>query len=284
VRGIWEDSHAGRGKFSEHSLRYKGVRLLENAALKGADACCAICEGLRQEIESRGIPRDKIFLVPNGVDSSMFMPGEPDETLRKDLGVEAGLTIGYIGSFFHYEGLDILVRGLSGLVQEFPRLRLLMVGDGELMPVLRKIAQEEALTEHIVFTGRVPHEEVVKYYRVCDFFVLPRKETRETLLVTPLKPLEIMAMGKAVIASNIGGHREIVEDGMNGLMFKSEDLEDLRAKCRKLLTDPESCVDLGARSREWVVEHRDWSVLVERYIELYSKLSSGGGINSGSGK
>jgi glycosyltransferase involved in cell wall biosynthesis len=103
--------------------------------------------------------------------------------------------------------------------------------------------------------------------------VLPRLDTRETRLVTPLKPLEIMAMGKALIASDIGGHREIVEDNLNGVMFKSEDVSDLAAKCLDMARNEPLRLDLGRRAREWVVAHRDWNVLIDRYVEVYDALT-----------
>lgn len=273
VRGIWEASHAGRGRFKESSFRYRGVHWLEDRALKGADACCTICEGLADEIASRGIGREKIVVIPNGVDIKAFVPGPPPAPLKSALGLEDCVTVGYIGYFFSYEALDLLVRAFDGLIGEFPRLRLLFVGDGESMPALRELADLERLRGRVIFAGRVPYEEVMNYYRVCDYFVLPRKETPETRLVTPLKPLEIMAMGKTVLASDIGGHREIIEPGLNGLLFRSGDLPDLMEKCRLLLQNEELRRKIGERSREWVEANRDWSVLADRYASLYSRLA-----------
>lgn len=273
VRGIWEASHAGRGRFTESSLRYKAVHWLEDRAIKGAGVCCTICEGLANEIKSRGVSDDKIVVVPNGVDVKAFVPGPPPAQLKMALGLEDSVTVGYIGYFFSYEALDLLVRAIDSLVGEFPRLRLLLVGGGESMPMLRELADHERLRGRIVFAGRVRYEEVMDYYRVCDFFVLPRKETPETRLVTPLKPLEIMAMGKTVLASDIGGHRELIVPGLNGLLFKSGDLPDLTDKCRLLLQNQELRHEIGQRSRKWVEDNRDWSVLADRYISLYSRLA-----------
>ncbi|MBI5252008.1 MAG: glycosyltransferase [Desulfomonile tiedjei] len=273
IRGIWEDSHVGRYGLSEQSLRYRGVRTLENLALKGADFCCVICEALRAEVISRGVPAEKTAIVPNGVDLKEFTPGPPDEELRKKLGLDGCTVAGYIGSFFHYEGLDLLVQALTLLAADYPMLRLLLVGDGELMPVLRQMAAERGISQRIVFTGRVAHTEVAAFYRIYDFMVLPRRNTRETRLVTPLKPMEIMAMQKPLIVSDIGGHREIVEDGANGIMFESENAEDLAAKCRTLLDQGEFRRELGLRGYDWVVAQRNWDVLVDRYIEIYRRLT-----------
>lgn len=273
VRGIWEDSHVGRFGLEEQSIRYRMVRHLETRAAKGADRCCVICEALRDEMESRGVRTDKLVIVPNGVDVSAFSPGPADPALRRSLNLEGALVIGYIGSFFNYEGLDLLVRSVKPLSKSFPQLRLLLVGGGEAQADLERIARETDVANRVVFTGLVPYDLVPEYYRLIDILVLPRRDTRETRLVTPLKPMEIMAMAKALVASDIGGHREIVVDGVNGLLFTADDVDDLVSRCGQLLKNAQQRTDLGERGRRWVTDHRDWRVLVKRYIELYRHLT-----------
>lgn len=275
MRGIWEDSHSGRGKFSEKSLRYRVVRALDNKALRGANLCCAIGNSLKAEIVSRGISGDRVFIVPNGVDVKAFTPHPPTEDVLNRLRLQGKLVFGYIGYFFNYEGLDLLVQAMIRLAPQLPDLALLLVGDGELMPNLKKMVADAGLSDRVIFTGRVPHKDVTDFYRVCDFMVLPRRDTRETRLVTPLKPLEIMAMGKPLIASDVGGHLEMVEDGRNGLLFRSEDVSDLASKCAMLAGNKDLRMDLGTRAREWVEANRDWRVLVNRYITAYEKLAQG---------
>lgn len=272
VRGIWEDSHTGRFGLSSRSFRYRGVRVLENRALHGADLCCVIGDSLRDEVISRGVAANKIRVVPNGVDVKSFEPSPPDSELQKRLGLEGKTVTGYIGSFFRYEGLDQLVKASAILAEEYPDLRLLMVGDGEMMPILRDEATKAGISDRVVFTGRVPHDKIADFYRLYDFMVLPRRDTRETRLVTPLKPLEIMAMEKPLILSDIGGHREIVEEGINGTFFRAEDTTDLAAKCRILMTDQDYARNLGLKGRRWVESNRDWAILVRRYLDAYQSL------------
>lgn len=248
MRGIWEDSHSGRGKFSETSLRYRVVRALDDKALKAANLCCAIGNSLKAEIVSRGISSDRVFIVPNGVDVKAFTPHPPNEEVQNRLGLHGKLVIGYIGYFFKYEGLELLVQATIRLAPQLPDLCLLLVGDGELMPDLKNMVATAGISDRVIFTGRVPHKDVTDFYRICDFMVLPRRDTRETRLVTPLKPLEIMAMGKPLIASDVGGHLEMVEDGSNGLLFRSEDVSDLSSKCAMLARDRDLRMDLGTRA------------------------------------
>ncbi len=273
MRGIWEDSHVARRKMEETSPIYSLVRFFENRALRGADLCCFICESLRQEVLDRGIvDESKTLITPNGVDVTRFIPGSADEDLKQRLGLSGARVVGYVGTFFHYEGLDLLLEAMIRIFRQHSDVRLLLVGDGELMPRLRQKVAREGAEDRVVFTGLVPHDRVPRYYSVCEIMALPRRDTRETRLVTPLKPMEIMAMAKPLVASDIGGHRDSVIDGLNGIFFRSEDVTDLADKLVHLIEHPETGEAIGARARIWVEENRDWNVLVERYISAYAQL------------
>jgi glycosyltransferase involved in cell wall biosynthesis len=211
--------------------------------------------------------------VPNGVDVTAFKPGPAPTDLRERLGLVGRRVLGYIGSFFSYEGLDLLVRAMSPLSQKFPDVALMLVGLGEAEPQLRTISDEGGITNRVIFAGKISHAQVADYYRICDIMVLPRRDAREARLVTPLKPLEIMAMAKPLILSDIGGHREMVVSGENGIFFKPDDIEDLVLKCSELLENPDLMSDLGQKGRCWVERNRSWSVLVEKYVEIYGELT-----------
>lgn len=273
MRGIWEDSHTGRYGLSQKSLRYRGVRTLETIALRKADHCVVIADALRDEVVGRGVHPERITVVPNGVDCRRFTAGPPDPELARSLGLQDSIVMGYIGYFFQYEGLDLLFQAFISLTSEFPELKLLLVGDGELMAVLRGMAEDRGLRNRVVFTGRVSHDQILDYYRLFHVLVLPRRLGRESSLVTPLKPLEIMAMGKPLVASDVGGHLEIVQSRVNGLLFKSDNLDSLVEACRIVLRDDGLRQELGLRARRWVEGNRDWNVLVQRYVELYERLS-----------
>ncbi|MGC8659275.1 MAG: glycosyltransferase [Desulfomonilaceae bacterium] len=273
MRGIWEDQHTSRYGMATTSFRYRGVRFLETLALKHADTCFAISNALKDEMIARGIDQNRIMIAPNGVDIRKFAPGEPDQELLVKLGLKDKLVIGYIGTFFHYEGLDLLAQSFQKLASQFPSLVILLVGDGELMPKLKSLATNSAYSDRFLFTGRIKNDLIVEYYKLFDLLVLPRRDAREANLVTPLKPLEIMAMAKPLVASNIGGHREIVTDKVNGLLFTPESIDDLSDKCCFLLKDKDYRLQLGETSRQWVTENRDWSVLIDKYIRVYEEIS-----------
>jgi PEP-CTERM/exosortase A-associated glycosyltransferase len=275
MRGIWEDSHTSRYGMAETSFRYRAVRSLETLALKNANVCFPISNALKDEIIGRGVSPDKIVIVPNGVDTRRFAPGPASDELVDLLNLKDKLVFGYIGTFFAYEGLDLLVNAFESLAGKFRSLTLMLVGDGELMPKLKNMASKSAYGDRIIFTGRIKNDLITDYYRLFDLLVLPRKDAREANLVTPLKPLEIMAMGKPLVASDVGGHKEIVIDGANGLLFPHENVQDLVEKCEIFISDAEFRAKLGQQSRIWVQENRDWRVLINNYVSVYEALAHG---------
>jgi glycosyltransferase involved in cell wall biosynthesis len=154
-----------------------------------------------------------------------------------------------------------------------PEARLLLVGSGELEAVIRQRIKLLHLESHVIFTGRVPHSDVMRYYSVMDVLVYPRVKSRITDLTPPLKPLEAMAMRKAVIGSDVGGLRELLDDGRAGLLFKAGDSDDLAERLVRLLTDSAAREALAAAGREYVLREHAWDRLVMHYQRLYLSLT-----------
>jgi len=274
VRAFWEDAAVDHGTSSENGLRYRATRALETWALKRADAVTTICEGLRKDIVARGIPADKVTVIPNAVDIDKFsVGGSADQELKAKLGLQGARLIGFIGSFYAYEGLDILLRAVPQLAQELPDLRVLLVGGGPQDAQLRQLAKDLDILDKVVFTGRVPHEQVQTYYDLLDVLVYPRLSMRLTDLVTPLKPLEAMAQGRILAASDVGGHLELIADGKTGVLFKADDPASLADKVGALLRAQERWPALRAAGREYVETERNWPVSVARYKNIYGRLT-----------
>lgn len=274
VRAFWEDAAVDHGTATENGLRYKLTRALETYALKRADAVTTICEGLRRDIVARGIPADKVTVIPNAVDIDKFaVGGAADQELKTRLGLQGTRLIGFIGSFYAYEGLDILLRAVPRLCARLPDLRVLLVGGGPQDEQLRRLARELRIEDKVVFTGRVPHDQVQKYYDLLDVLVYPRSSMRLTDLVTPLKPLEAMAQGRVLAASDVGGHLELINDGKTGVLFKSDDPDALADKVGALLEAQQQWPHMRAAGRHYVETERNWPVSVARYQAIYSRLA-----------
>jgi len=267
MRTFWEDAAVNNGSFAEGSLRYRVSRALETMAIRRAYRVIAICEGIRSEVVSRGIAPARIALVPNGVDAEWLEPHTRAAGLAADLGIGEGPVFGYIGSFSRYEGLPFLIEAMPELLARFPGARLLLVGGGRDEEAIRVAAQR--LGPAVIMPGRVPQERARDFYSLLDVLVLPRRRIRLTELVTPLKPLEGMAMGIPVLASDIGGHAEMVSDGETGLLFKAESPDSLVDQAGRLAREPNLRAQLKASARRWVETERTWERIVPRYLPIY---------------
>jgi PEP-CTERM/exosortase A-associated glycosyltransferase len=275
VRAFWEDAAVDHGTTAEGSLRYRLTRRLETHALRQAAHVFTICEGLRSEIASRGIAADKITVIPNAVDIDSFAPGgPPDEALRARLGLVGATVLGFIGSFYAYEGLDLLLDALPALLQHRPDIRVLLVGGGPQDAALKAQAQALRLGDKVVFTGRVPHAEVQRYYDLVDMLAYPRHSMRLTELVTPLKPLEAMAQGRLLVASDVGGHRELIRHGETGWLFQAGSADALAQAVDQLLARRGQWSDMRRAGREFVESERYWAASVAGYAPAYNRLAA----------
>ena len=272
LRASWEDAAVDHGSTTEGSLRYRLSRAMESFALRRADAVTTICEGLRGDIAVRGIDPARVTVVPNAVDASTFAFGVPPQAdMRRSLGLEGAVVLGFAGSFYGYEGLDLLLEATRQLLPRHPQLRVLLVGGGPQEANLRTQAVASGLQDRVIFTGRVPHDRVQRYYEQIDVLAYPRLPIRLTELVTPLKPLEAMAQGVMFVASDVGGHRELVRDGETGTLFKAGDAAALAAAIDSLLAQRERWPQRRTAARRFVEAERTWAGSVARYREVYRR-------------
>lgn len=273
VRAFWEDAAVDHGTTTEGSLRYRVTRWLETQALRRAGHVFTICEGLRGDILGRSIPVDKVTVIPNAVDIESFdVGGLPDESLKAELGLSGARIVGFIGSFYAYEGLDLLLDALPVLLRSHPDVRVLLVGGGPQEAALRAQTRTLGINDRVVFTGRVPHAQVGRYYDLVDVLAYPRHAMRLTDLVTPLKPLEAMAQGRVLVASDVGGHRELIRDGETGRLFRAGSAVALAEVLSEVLGQSHKWPTWRAAARAFVERDRSWKRSVSSYVTAYGKL------------
>ena len=276
IRAFWEDAAVGNGTGREGSAKYRVTRALESRVVRQADAVAVICDGLKQDLIRRGVPPGKIVVSPNGVDLDLFgTPPPRDDALASALNLDDGPVIGFIGSFYDYEGLDIAIAAMDSLRRRHPRAQLLLVGGGPCEAALRSQAGQTASADAIHFAGRVPHEAVERYYSLIDILVYPRKAMRLTELVTPLKPLEAMAQRRLVAASDVGGHRELIADGKTGTLLAPDDPLALAEAVGAMLDDRHGWEARRDTAQAFVRQERDWASNVLRYDPVYHSLLDG---------
>jgi len=272
MRGLWELTAVERHLHSARALRFRVTQGLETWLIRRVTALLVISQGLKDEALRRGVAERNIFRALNGVDTERFHPLPRDQALVRQHGLAEHLVIGYIGFFFAYEGVEVLVRAFARIAAALPQCRLLLVGGGEEEGALRALAAHLGVASMVQFTGVVRHEDVQRWYSVCDVLVYPRRRGKLTAVVTPMKPLEAMAMAKAIVASAVGGLQELIRDGETGLLCESEDPAALAAALAALATDPQRRAALGEAARRFVCAERDWTHLAPLYERVYRSL------------
>ena len=279
MRSSWEDASVSVGTTTEGSMRYRLSRALETFVARRADAVVVICEGLKAELVDRGIAPERITVVPNALPENMFVrpPVEKVSAVRERFGLNGSKVIGFFGSFFEWEGVDSLIKAFPAVLETVPDARLFIAGGGNQEAVLHKLVAKLGLEEKTVFAGRVSHDDIPACYAAADAMAYPRVPDRLTNMVTPLKPLESMAQGTVVVASDVGGHKELIADGQTGTLFRAGDLEDLAHKLVFVLTHPEKVREMTGNALQYVQRERRWSSVVEGYMPVYEKLSRASG-------
>lgn len=275
VRSFWEDAAVDAGACREGDLRYRLTQASETHVIRRADHVVPICRGIAADLESRGLARERCTVIPNAVDFARFSNDlDYDTELAARYHLTRGKTLGFAGSFFTFEGLGVLLDAMRLLADRDPDIRLLLVGDGAERRELEAHCQRLGLGTQVLFTGRVPHASIESYYGIMDVLVYPRLPMRLTELVTPLKPLEAMAYGKAVIASDVGGHRELIQHDTTGVLFKAGDAAALANVAAALLADPARQAVLRENARRHVESRHNWANNVQAYHAIYSRLLS----------
>lgn len=270
IRAFWEDAAADREGGGRGRWRSLLTHKLETYVAQNVDAVSAIAKPMLDDLRSRGIPERKLFHVPNGVDSKRFRPQPKDEMLARQLKLGSGVILGFFGSLYRYEGLSWLVPILRELRASGHLVELLIIGRGEDEEAIRQLVRACDAAEYVHLIEHVPHEEIGRYYSVVDIAVYPRRSIRLTELVTPLKPLEAMALSKPVLASAVGGIRELVENERTGLLFEPEKTDDFCRQAVRMITSSTLRRQLGGQGRHFVERERDWRVLALRYLDIYS--------------
>ncbi|MCB1845723.1 MAG: glycosyltransferase, exosortase A system-associated, partial [Halioglobus sp.] len=225
MRSFWEDAAVSSGVTTVGSMRYRVSHAMETFVARRAGAIATISQGLKQDLIVRGIPADKIVISGNAINPDDRQSPSSDQVseIRRRHGLDGRKVLGFFGSFFEWEGLTLLIEAMPEIVRRQPNAVLLLVGGGIEEPKLKAMVAASGLDDHVIFAGRVPHAEINAYYHAADLMVFPRVSSRLTELVTPLKPLESMALGRLVVASDVGGHKELIENGVTGLLFRAGD-------------------------------------------------------------
>ncbi|SDU86271.1 glycosyltransferase family 4 protein [Jiangella alkaliphila] len=276
VRGFFESLWSRERPWNESGELYERRMATEARCMAAADAVVTLSESMRAQIIARGIAPQKVHVAPNGVDVTAFTPGARPSRLAERLGLEGKLVFGYISNLDHRrEGHETLIRAAVELRARGVPAVALIVGDGDRRAELEKLAADERAGDSVLFTGRVPHDQVLDYYRSLDVFVVPRADERAARLVTPLKPFEAMAAGVPLVVAALDPLLEIIGAGDRGRSFPPGDASALADVLAELNLDPDTRRDLAKRGRDWVVAEHQWSANAARYRAIYAAVLGG---------
>lgn len=273
VRSFFESTWAGEEAWGETGEQYRRRFETETRAMQAADHVITIAEAMRDEIIERGVSADRITVVPNGVDTEVFRPEPPDPVLRQRYGLDGYFTFGYVSNLDHpRENQELMIAATKILIGRGRRVRCLIVGGGARQDELERLARRADVGRSVIFTGRVPHDEVRGHYALLNAFVVPRKDERAARMVTPLKPYEALAMGIPLIVARLPALVEIAEPDVRGLAFPPDDAEGLATAIERLMDDPELAARIGSVGREWVTTERRWVDNGPRFRDVYQRV------------
>ena len=278
VRGFWEDTWLSRhpdGEDLARSEMYRRNRDLETRCMLAADLVVTLGEAMRDEITARGVPAEKVIIVPNAVSEEFLRPLPDANALRSELGIAPNEhVVGEVTSLVPHEGIGTLLEATRLLKDRGLPVRALIVGDGPERAALQRQAAGLGLGEAAIFTGRVPAAKVREFHALLDVFVVPRTPDRVCQLVTPLKPVEAMASGLCVVTSEVKALAEIIKPDVTGALTIPQDPVALADSLELLVCSPDIRRKLGDNAREWVARDRTWTHNAARYRDAYARLGA----------
>ena len=252
-------------------LRLKFPRLARNYErwiLRRADRIFAVSTPLKDHLaHAVGIDAGKIVVLPNGADPDVFVPGVGGEEVRRRYGIEDRVVIGFVGILRPWHGVDLLLEAFRDLRRTCSSAHLLIVGDGSIQDQLEAHAAELGLGSSVTFTGRLAHQDVVAHVAAMDVTVSPQA----TFYASPMKVLEYMSMGKAVVAPAMDNIRDIIDDEESGLLFEPGSAVALASAIRRMIADEGLRRRLGEQARRRIVERLNWRQNARRIIEAAAR-------------
>ena len=273
IRGFWEVTQESKDPSVVKTSNYHLTRYLEIQVALKADYVFTLTQAMRQDLITRGVPAEKIGLLPNSCNPEDFKVNIKNKLVLDQLNIPRTVpVIGYIGTFNSYEGLDDLMHACGHLFKSGLQFRVLLVGAkpskdsaaGLLALQLKDIAKTYGFSDWVIMPGRIAHHDVSKYYSLIDITPFTRKPLPVTELVSPIKPLEAMAMEKAVVSSSVHALSEMIIHGETGLVYEKGDINDLAQKIQLLLNDSKLRLSLGKAAREWVIKERTWDLCAKK--------------------
>jgi glycosyltransferase involved in cell wall biosynthesis len=244
------------------------ARRVERFVWTRADAIVTITHYFRDLIVESGVAPERVFVIPNAVDDQAFGGAADGSAVRKKLGVETGVVVGYVGAINFWRRLDLLVQAFAELAPRHPTAQLVLIGDGPDREGVSELARKLGVAERVRFTGKVPHAEIPSYLAALDIAVIPHSNTYGS----PMKLFEYMAAGRTVLAPWLPPIVSVIGADDGGVLFPPLDQAGLVRALDGVLGDEKRRAELGARARQKVMEGYVWRRHAETILRIHSEL------------
>jgi len=264
---IWMSRHWGRPL--KHEALANRIEMLN---VNGADLVVVVSRAMRDELVSRGALADRILVNPNGVDPDRYSPSIDGSAVRQRHGIAGFIVVGFISTFQPWHGAQVLAQAFVRLLQQTPacrdRVRLLMIGAGPWLAVTRQIVESAGLQDCVRFTGLIEQADGPQHLAACDLLASPHLPNADgtPFFGSPTKLFEYMAMGKAIVASDLDQISEVLHHGETAWMVPPADVNALAAGLRRLIDDTPLRAALGMAARADALAHHTWHAHVDRIL------------------
>jgi len=250
------------------------LKRFEEVNLAGANAIFVVSEAERKNLITLGIPEDKIHVNPNGVDVDCFCPDGSGKLIRRSLGIDDRVVVGFVGTFGPWHGVLALAEAIAKMPAD-SNCHFLIIGDGTLKQDVESIIERAKCTHRVTFTGRIGHVRVPAYLDACDILVSPHVPMVDgsEFFGSPTKLFEYMAMGKGIVASRLGQIGQVIRHNENGLLIEPGDVSGIVAGVLRLARDAELRKRLGQQARKDVIDNYTWEQNARRVFDAFEELT-----------
>ena len=257
-------------------LRYESMTEgIESCVLTHADLVVGNAEAFRKELLSRGVEKNRILIIPNGVDPDRFSPSISGTEIRKKLGIKnQEIVVSFVGSFGPWHGAEILAKTIPVVTSQNPNVKYLFVGDGGRLDAVKEIVSDCGVSDKALFVGFVDRNIVPEYLSASDILVSPQVPNPDgtPFFGSPTKLFEYMAIGKAIVASDLDQIGAILSSGTDALLFTPGDSNDLAEKLLALANDSTLRLQLGCNARTQVIKRYTWDQHVQMILNKVDSL------------
>jgi glycosyltransferase involved in cell wall biosynthesis len=264
-------------KKGHRNAQIKFLGYLEIFVIRKADAVIIVTQGIEDYLINHGVDKNKVWVIENGANTELFKPIR-DNNILKGLKNRLHITddenvVVFVGNLAPWQGVEYLLRAVPLIVEENPKTKFLIVGDGIMKEKLESLTKELNIRCDVIFTGTVPYESVPEYMNLSDVCVAPFIRTRnESMGLSPLKIYEYLACGTPVVASDIKGVGDLLESSNSGIPVIPDNPNELAKAIIKLLNDKQLREQMGKNGREMVVSNYSWENTAKKTIEVFESI------------